>query len=65
MPREKELFRVNLDRLDKAFPNSELLSYKQIEAYLGISHSTAFRRFGKLRKRGGFSKCEIARELAD
>lgn len=65
MPREKELFRVNLDRLDKAFPNTELLNYKQLEDYMGISNSTARRRFGKLRKRGGFSKCDIARAMCD
>ncbi len=65
MPREKDLYRDNLERLDKAFPDREVLSYIDISRYTGMSKSTVQRRFRRLRKLGGISKCTVARELAD
>lgn len=35
MAREKPLFRDNLDRLDDAFPDKEVLQYRDIAKYLG------------------------------
>lgn len=35
MAREKPLFRDNLDRLDIAFPDKEVLQYRDIAKYLG------------------------------
>lgn len=35
MAREKPLFRDNLDRLDVAFPDKEVLQYRDIAKYLG------------------------------
>jgi len=37
MPREKELFRDNLERLDAAFPNKEMLTQKEVSKFTGIS----------------------------
>lgn len=64
MAREKELYRDNLDRLDKAYPQRECLRINDIAIYLGCSYQTAYRRFKKYNKRGGVSKCIVARELS-
>lgn len=40
MAREKPLFRNNLDRLDEAFPNREVLKYKDIADITGLSLRT-------------------------
>lgn len=45
MPREKELFRDNLERLDKAFPNQELLNKSQVAQYCKIERHTAVKMF--------------------
>lgn len=45
MPREKEMFRVHLERLDAAFPGRELIAKSEIAAWLGISKSTLQRRY--------------------
>lgn len=45
MPREKELFRVNLERLDAAFPGRELIAKSEVAGWLGISKSTLLRRY--------------------
>lgn len=42
MPREKELFRDNLVRLDAAFPGRELLPLKEAAEYVGVSYKTAW-----------------------
>ena len=33
---EKELFRYNLERLDKVFPNKEMISRKEFKGFLGV-----------------------------
>ena len=40
MAREKEGFRDNLERLDKAFPGKELLNRKDVAVYTGVSTRT-------------------------
>ena len=44
--REKENFRDNLERLDKRFPNKELLTRTECAVYLGCSEKTVKRRYG-------------------
>lgn len=44
MPREKPLFRENLDRLDEKFPNKEVLSFKEVSEFCGLSILTIKRR---------------------
>lgn len=63
MPREKELFRVNLDRIDSKFPNQELLSYNDISDYTKMSLSFVKQHFKDLRVAGGVPKCNLARFL--
>lgn len=65
MPREKELYRFNLDRLD-TFTDGEVLSYEQLAKFLGKSKSTIQRHWKKHYNKvtGGISKAIIARELS-
>lgn len=44
MPREKPLFRVNLDRLDAAYPGKEILSIRDVADYMGVSVKSVQRR---------------------
>lgn len=63
MPREKPLFRDNLERLDKAFPNKEWLQIKDVKAYTGIvDHDTCKRKFGLTK--AGISKVKFASLLS-
>ncbi len=65
MPREKPLFRENLDRLDRKFPDVEVLRYNDIAEYLGISVRTAKRHYQKYynKKICGISKTVFANDL--
>lgn len=65
MPRERPLFRVNLDRLDEKFPDSEVLSYQQIADYINKSLSTVKRKFTYNKKIGGVAKATVARALSE
>ncbi len=40
MPKEKELYRENLLRLDERFPNQELLPVRSAAEYLGLDVRT-------------------------
>lgn len=64
MPREKELYRENLDRLDKAFPNKEVLSQIDVAIYTGKSLPTINRRKWYDPKIGGISKTKLASLLS-
>ena len=66
MAREKPLFRDNLDRLDVAFPDKEVLQYRDIAKYLGKSCVTVKRHFQKdyNKKLGGISKAVLASILS-
>lgn len=65
MPREKPLFRANLDRLDAKYPDGEVLSFKQIADYLNCSISTAKRKFKYNKLIGGIAKATVARALSE
>ena len=45
MPREKELYRDNLERLDNAFPNKELLNQNEVSSFTGISKNNITKHF--------------------
>jgi len=44
--REKADFRDNLERLDRNFPDKELLTRVECAKYLGVSEKTVKRRYG-------------------
>lgn len=62
MSREKPLFRDNLERLDKVFPDKELLRGVDVAKFLGIDPRTAKARFSF--QKGYISKTKLASELS-
>ena len=62
MGREKEGFRNNLERLDVAFPNQELLRGIDVARFLGIDPRTARTRYSIVK--GYISKVKLASELS-
>lgn len=66
MAREKELFRDNLERLDKQFPDKELLNVANVSRFCGLSEERAKQMFA-FKKVGGrwyISKVKLASELS-
>ena len=63
MPKEREGYRDNLERLDAAFPGRELLRKSEVAGWLGISKTTLRERFD-LPPGQYVSKATVARELA-
>ena len=63
VPREKPLYRDNLERLDAAFPGRELIRKSEVAGWLGISKTTLRERFD-LPPGQYVSKVAIARALS-
>lgn len=40
MPREKEAYRLNVERIKEMYPNRELLSIKEVCIFLGRDYQT-------------------------
>ena len=70
MAREKESYRDNLERLDAAFPNREMLNLTDVSKYTGFSRRVTMERFSFTAKKAGryykyfISKAVLARELS-
>ncbi len=62
MAREKELFRDNLERLDRKFPDKELLRQIDVAEYLGIDKRTVKKRYSI--DKNGIEKVKLARLLS-
>lgn len=66
--REKEDYRFNLERLDKAFPNKEMLNITDIANYTGIDRRRILNTWGTQLKVIGstklMSKVALARLLS-
>lgn len=63
MAREKELFRDNLERLDRAFPGKELLTIQDVAQYTGLCANTV-RRYLTFTVANRFSKAAVAKWLS-
>lgn len=66
MAREKELYRDNLERLDRQFPQQELLNVANVSKYCGLSEERTKEMFS-FKKVGGrwyISKVKLASELS-
>lgn len=63
MSMEKELFRDNLERLDKAFPGRELLTQTEAAAYCGVNRITLRDQVGTVPGGTRISKTMLARYL--
>lgn len=66
MAREKELFRDNLERLDRLFPDHELLNVAHVSKFCGLSEERAKQMFPFKRVGGRWyiSKVKLASELS-
>lgn len=62
MPKEKADYRDLLERLDAAFPGRELLTKRDVAAWLGVNEKTVKRRYGW--PRGKVSKTQVARAVS-
>ena len=62
MPREKELFRDNLERLEEKFPGKELFNIKEVSEFCGIDYRTTKKLFTF--KNNFISKMKLASELS-
>ena len=67
MAREKEGFREQLERLDAAFPDREIIRRNELAQFLGISYDTVKRQFkAEYNKRmKGYTKVTVARALVE
>ncbi len=67
MPREKPLFRDNLERIDAQFPNREALRYDDLTKLFGYSHRTAVRKWSKFYNKAcsGVPKTTVARVMSE
>lgn len=62
MPKEKELYRDYIERLDEKFPNKEILTQRDCVDFLGIDKRTVKSRYGIAKN--GISKLKLARLLS-
>jgi len=62
MPREKELFRDNLQRLDEFFPRKEVLNVKEVMQFTGLSRNGVTKLYPF--KNCFISKVKLASELS-
>ena len=68
MAREKEAYRDNLARLDKAFPEKELLKFPEVVTFLGLDRRMVEKKFGGKFQRVSrnmriICKTDLAREM--
>lgn len=63
MSREKDLFRENLERLDRAFPGKELLTQTEAARYCGVNRITLRNQVGTVPGGTRISKTMLARYL--
>lgn len=63
MAREKELYRENLERLDRRFPEHETITFREAADYLGVSTKTISRTFAAVKFAGRVPKTAIAKAL--
>lgn len=62
MSREKENFRIQLERIDKAFPDKEILNRKDVSKFTGICYSEVGKHFTL--NKGKITKVQLAREMS-
>lgn len=62
MPREREGFRDNMERLNEFFPSRELLNVSDLVSFTGRNRDVVKKLFNF--KNGYISKVEVARTLS-
>lgn len=63
MPREKESYRDNLERVHERFPDKECLTISDVQAFTGFGYRHVKKRF-EFAKDNTISKAKLARALS-
>ena len=63
MSREKDGFRANLERIDKAYPKKELLTVTEIAKFEGCDRGAVKKRY-KWNAHGMITKSDWARQVS-
>lgn len=63
MPREKEAYRDNLERIIEAFPGQEIIKPSQLAKWLKMDVRTVYKRF-PIKEGIGISVATLARHLS-
>lgn len=63
MPREKESYRDNMERICEKFPNTELLTKQDVQRFIGRNYKTVEKLF-TFNKCNMISKAVLAREMS-
>lgn len=61
MPKEKEGYRMELERIGQRFGDKNLLSKKDVQRYTGLCYQTVNKRFQF--KEGKITQADLARQL--
>ncbi len=65
MPKEKECYRDQLQRLDEKFPDREMINQKELAEFLGCDPKTIRLKYKHLFTPGlGISKVKVARLIS-
>lgn len=64
MPREKEAYRDNLERIIEAFPDQEMIKAAELARWLRMDVRTVYKKF-PVKKGVGISKATLARKLSE
>lgn len=63
MPREKECYRDNLERIKEMYPHKEMLNIKEVCVFCGISYNSAKKLFD-FNKLNMISVAKLARMMS-
>lgn len=63
MPREKESYRDNLERIKDAYPTKEMLNIKEVVDFTGLSRNAVVRMF-TFNKNNYIAVATLAREMS-
>lgn len=64
MPREKETYRLQLERLLERYKDKEILTYKEVSEYTGRSYRALKRQFKADERLGGIPLTTLAYRLS-
>ena len=63
MPREKESYRDNIERIKEMYPNKELLTTNDVSRFTGLYKATVKKKF-EFAKNGYISVASLARQMS-
>ena len=64
MPREREDFRLNLERLNELYPDKEMLTIHDVMRVMGFSRDVTVKKYVPLTRSKQVSKVTLARIMS-